>query len=497
MSAITTSGVIAGIGAAASVGSVISANNASRRQADLQGQAIEGSRTQINPFSISGPGGMSASYGPAYQNPSQVPGAFFPTAPPGGSIGFSGPNPNVDPGLSGNFGGAFGGGYGSGFGPGGGGAFDPWGAGATGAGGGGNNIQLDAGQLEGPRSALSQFAGASVPSAGSGLPQGVQDALRGVYGAANQPLDLGIGGINQLQAGNALPYASALGRIGQLSGGYQTGLQNTAFAGAGQNLAEAAQGGQAAYDRTLATMRQQAQPFEQRQYNSLQNDLFGRGQSGTTGGGIQTEAFARGLGQADLSRQLAAGQEGRAFQQNALGVGQGLAGVGMGLAGQGNDLLQSAYGQFGQTSGIASDLNQQRFSRSVFGNEQLYGRAQQLLGNQTQLAGLPFQLQGMQLGNVNSALQGQAGIQQQLLQLYGAGLSTEQAASNARIGAGTNMAAIVGSPAFATSGYGTAAALGQMGQQFAPSGGYLSALQGLFQPKPVPTPGVVGTGTAP
>lgn len=203
----------------------------------------------------------------------------------------------------------------------------------------------------------------------------------------------------------------------------------------------------------------------------LTDNLFATGRMGSSGGALQTEAFARGLGQADLSRQLAATGQAQQAQQNALGLATGLFGAG-------DNLLNSAFSRFGNTANLAADLNQARFARSMYGNETMYNRAQNMLGTQINLAGLPAALQGAQLSNVNTALQGQSGIQSQLLQLFGAGLSAEQAAANARIGAGSNMAQIVGNPSFGAAGQANAAMWSQLGSSLLNNSGNISNLFG-------------------
>lgn len=91
-------------------------------------------------------------------------------------------------------------------------------------------------------------------------------------------------------------------------------------------------GAQDVADQRLALLREQAAPFEQRQFNRLQNNLFSTGRLGITGGGLQTEAFARGLGQADLARQVEAqnmGLQQQQFAQGLLGTASGLGQLGI------------------------------------------------------------------------------------------------------------------------------------------------------------------------
>lgn len=309
------------------------------------------------------------------------------------------------------------------------------------------DITLHGGALDPVSAALSQYAGQAVPSFSNSLPAGVQSALSRFQGTQGIP-NLDLNGLDQILGGTNSAFTQA--QQGLATAGQIPGFDPAAIFG---NLDQTYD---KAYGNTLSALREQARPEEERAMAGLTDNLFATGRLGSTGGALQTEAFARGLGQADLSRQLAAGNEARLAQQNQFSLGAG----GMNLQDQ---LLNSAFGRFGQTSQLAADLNQARFARSMYGNETQYNRAQNMLGTQINLAGLPASLQAAQLGNVNTALQGQSGIQSQLLQMFQASLAQEQAAANARIGSGSNMAQIVGSPSFGAAGQGNAAMWSQLG----------------------------------
>lgn len=312
------------------------------------------------------------------------------------------------------------------------------------------DLTLHGGALDPISAALSQYAGQAVPSFNPNLPSPVAGALTGLQLASPIP-GLDLGGLDQILGGANNAFAQA--RQGLATAGQTPGFDAASvFGNANAQLGSLGQTYDQAFGNTLNTLREQARPQEDRAFAGLTDNLFATGRLGSTGGALQTEAFARGLGQADLSRQLAAGQEGRLAQQNALGLGQGLFGVGASGMNLQDQLMNSAFSRFGQTAQLAGDLNQARFARSMYGNELGYSRAQNMLGTQINLQQLPAALDAARLGNVNSALQGQSGIQSQLLQMFGAGLSAEQAAANARIGAGSNMAQIVGSPSFGAAG---------------------------------------------
>lgn len=191
------------------------------------------------------------------------------------------------------------------------------------------------------------------------------------------------------------------------------------------------------------------------------------------------EAFARGLGQSDLDRQIRAGEEGRLFSQNALSMASGLSGV----RGMEDALINNAFGRFADTANLGLDLNRERFSRSMYSNELGYNRARDILGLRTQMEMLPGQLEAQRLGNVQAALQGQAGLQSQLLELFGAGLSGNQAEANARIGQASNMASIVNSPNFGQGQMANAAMWSQIGQSLMGDQNLSQTLQGIFRPR--------------
>lgn len=295
--------------------------------------------------------------------------------------------------------------------------------------------------LEGLRAALAGFSGKSLDAASNGgtLPDILNQRRNAVLDASGTPTAPDFA---NLSSGVNSAFTQALAGLGR--GSAAPGLAATAFRGAGDQLQAASGGFGDVRDQTLATLRAQAQPEETRAYDTLQNDLFSTGRLGSSGGALQTEAFARGLGQADLSRQLAANQEARTTQQNALSIGTGLAGVGSNVSGLDDSLLNSAFGRFGQTAGLSQGLDQTRFGNSVLLNQTGFDRANTNLGNEINLTQLPLALQGSQLGLALQALGGQTSLQQTGLQQFQAALAQAQAAANARIGSGSNVAALAG-----------------------------------------------------
>lgn len=257
----------------------------------------------------------------------------------------------------------------------------------------------------------------------------------------------------------------AFGQVGQQFGQafanpFAQGLQDQLLGQAGNVFGNLPGTQEQARAQTLDLLRQQAQPFEERAFSNLQERQFLTGQGGTSGGALQTEAFARGLGQADLQRQLAASGEGRAAQQAQLGLGVGLSGQGQALAGLQDQLLSGATNRFGAVSNLAGNLQGQRFNQALTSLQNI--TLPQLLQQGVQ--------QGA-LGNLGLALGAGQGISQDAranAQLVNQFMANQAAA---RTGA-----ANIGIPTDTS----TATAFSQLAGALAPQGGALGALRGLF-----------------
>jgi hypothetical protein len=243
-------------------------------------------------------------------------------------------------------------------------------------GGLGGNVGLNFGNLTGANNQLQGLAGMFAGAAGTNqVPSALTSGANNAFGQATNLLN------------GAVPDASNY-----------FGAANTQLAAAGQDPAAYASG---VYNNLTA----QAKPWEDAQTASLADSQFGKGQAGTSGGALQTQAFAQGLGTADLQRQITAQQMGQ--QQQAQAVSNAGA-----LSGQGNALLQNAFSNFNQTQ------NQQQ-----------------------QLAALPSYLQSLNLQNSGSALGQQAGIQTQAQSLLNTGLTANTANGNLLLGAAGQLGA--------------------------------------------------------
>lgn len=231
---------------------------------------------------------------------------------------------------------------------------------------GGNEADRDRGYIQGLSNQLAnvQFNPYNVSGwGGSGVSFNNGQAQFNYGGYAplqQQMLNAAMSGFGQ--APYAGQQANALtGQIGQ----YASNMLQNPFAqqftqdqlSAAGALGERLQGGmQGYYGNTLDLLRQQAQPFEERQFSNLQDNLFSTGRIGSTGGALQTEAFARGLGQADLQRQLQAGQEARASYASDLAGMQQFTQGGLGAGQLSNQMLNTALSQFQQFAPLGMQL---------------------------------------------------------------------------------------------------------------------------------------------
>ena len=298
-------------------------------------------------------------------------------------------------------------------------------------------INLNLGDLDPAAAGLRQLATQQIGQAGlAGQPnQQLQQNFANFQQAGQQFGNPGFGTLNTLLGNQGQAFGGAAQDLfSQQANPFQQGLQNSLFGGA-QNSFNALPGTQeASRDQTLSLLRQQAQPFEERAFAGLQDNLFSTGRLGSTGGGLQTEAFARGLGQADLQRQLTAGQEGRNAQQAQLGLAQGQLGAGADLRGMQDRLLEGALSRFQGVSQEASRLSNQRFNTGQALTQDQFGRAGTTLSQTFAPEQLQALLQQQQLGTASAALGANQGIVDSVQNQATLGLQAMQAQSNARLG---------------------------------------------------------------
>lgn len=234
----------------------------------------------------------------------------------------------------------------------------------------------------GPYAETSQWA---TGAAGGALPGLFEGALAG---SATDPYSLAAyqGALNPMQR---MSMMAGMNMLGGPIAGQEQAMQ---MFQQGQNLlGSAPQSYQDVFDQRLGLLREQAAPFEQRASDSMFNRLFSQGRLGSTGGGRDIEAFARGLGQADTTRQLDAmnlsealyGRDLSAALQNR-SIGSGLMGSGLqGLISAPGQQISNAYNMFGLSGNLAG----QQYGAAQGYNELVNSRAQQRMSNAMGLFG--------------------------------------------------------------------------------------------------------------
>jgi hypothetical protein len=267
----------------------------------------------------------------------------------------------------------------------------------------------------------------------------------GTFGPLQQAFSGGAGNIlSGIDfSGNLPPELSAgLEQFASMLGGNQarSSFGAEAFSGAAGLMPELGQGFESTRTNMLNMLRASAAPEEERYSQNFMQGLFNRGQMGTTGGAQQTEAFARGLGQADLSRQVMAGNEARAASSDVMSRFSALAGQGAENFGAEEDFL---------------------------------GR---LLGLRTGMAGLPGELQGQQIGNAGAMLGGASSIQGMLQQAFGSMLNKSTAATQVKLGGAGLNTQLQMAPGYSASP--VADAFGNLGAGMQQPGGSLASLFG-------------------
>ena len=232
----------------------------------------------------------------------------------------------------------------------------------------------------------SMFSGAAGDALSSlDFSGGIPDDVMGAFGALQSKMD---------------PQAALMAKLFQGAGGLADQL-GTSYEGA--------------RDSTLANLRSAALPENQRAVDSTLSKLFSEGRLGSTGGANIIGRLAEAQNQQDLGFQLAAGQEGRAANQDVLGRFQTMFGAGSSLENEGYQRLLDSF-------------------KSIVG-----------------LQSLPGELQNQRIQGAQSLLQGAGSIQDLVSQAFGNALDLANAKTNVRVaGAGlaTNYA---GNPQFSAS----------------------------------------------
>lgn len=239
---------------------------------------------------------------------------------------------------------------------------------------------------------------------------GVQGAIPGLFGGAlnasqgdQASLDAYLGNMSGL-AGSTGGMYNTLNSAGMniLGGGGPMGQANQMF-GLGQQLM--GNNYNDVFNNRLGLLREQAAPFESRAADSFLNRQYAMGRMGSTGGGRDVEAFARGLGQADTTRQLDAMNLSENLYGRDQSMGAGLMGTGLqGVLGS----LGAGQSLFGLGANLGSSLGNMYgagFQASQGYNDMTNARAQQRMTNAMSLFGFGNTL-GQQDISTGTSLQG-------------------------------------------------------------------------------------------
>lgn len=187
------------------------------------------------------------------------------------------------------------------------------------------NLNLNFGNFNSPYNQLPGVAGNAFGTAGGiGAPSGLNSGLSGAFGQAGN----GLSGFNPGGAGFAA---------------------NSDFLGAGNLANSAGQGASTMAQNQYAALQALQAPGNQQAMNMFQNSVFGNGQIGSTAGNTALQNFGKGLGLQNA--QDAASAQGLGLQ--ALGTANQGAYM---LGNTGQNLLSSAFNNFGNTSMLAPNV---------------------------------------------------------------------------------------------------------------------------------------------
>lgn len=245
-----------------------------------------------------------------------------------------------------------------------------------------------------------------------GLPQNIQNAAGGLNNAVNQGnanYSNLYGGVNQQLGNTGKLYNAGMGML-------NNGVSQSADQSALSNIQQGGQNFNNVYQGSLQNIMGALQPQQQQQLAQSQDQQFARGQMGTSGGALQSKALYQGFGQADLAAQQQAYNQALQQQQQNVNNATAYSGIANNNMAMGGSLLNSAFSQFGNLTGLGSQLTGNQFNM----NNQNIGAQQQLSMTPGMLAQQQAQLAGTAqgigagintMGNQNASLAQQAGYQ--------------------------------------------------------------------------------------
>lgn len=209
-------------------------------------------------------------------------------------------------------------------------------------------------------------------------------------------------------------------------------------------------------DQRLSLLREQAAPFEERAADATFNRLFSQGRLGSTGGGRDIEAFARGLGQADQQRILDSQTMADTLRQQDRQAGLNLQQQALGFQGQ----SAAERGMFGNLmtnqQRLGGDLASQGFAQNLAGNQFDLSRGAQRMAGLQGLFSFGQDVPTQQLNQSLGALGGSQAIDTGMRNLIalGGNIGGQQASAGAQ--AGNFMQAIPSTAGGFLSGLGSA-----------------------------------------
>jgi hypothetical protein len=311
---------------------------------------------------------------------------------------------------------------------------------------GGPNGGVNLGSLNPAFSGYANTAGSGAGMANQflngGLPANIQQALSGYSGLVNSPGAGTQGGLGSIYGG----LMGARGAAGSLMGAgfnqLNSPLIGQANGAASGFLNNAGTDFNSTFNNSYSNLLAQLKDPMQQAQSQLMDQEFQRGQMGSSAGGLQTQNFAKGLGQAML------GAQGQAFQQalgsfnsdlSGAGTASGIANNGLSL---GNSLLSNAFGQFNNTSALGSNVLNSIYNQNADISNTLYGRNSQNVGMQTTAAGIPANIASQYLGVANGATTGANTLNSIGLGNYNMGLNSAVDNNRSMLGSGQVMGGI-------------------------------------------------------
>lgn len=260
--------------------------------------------------------------------------------------------------------------------------------GTANAGAGGINSQLGQG-LAGNFSGANQFVGNQLGNMG-GATRGLLNSTQ----TSNNQLGSLFGGIQ-----------GQLGQTGQLmnqaQGVFGNGMTSAADQAAMSNMQQGGQNFNNVYQGSLSNIMGALRPQQDQQAAAMQDQQFGRGQMGSSGGALQTRAMYQGFGQADLAAQQQAYNQALSQQQQNVNAATAYSGIGNQNLALGGNLMNSAFSNFNQLTGMGGQL-----ANSQFGNNNTNAMTQGALAGYGQQIGSNIN----QIGMGNAQLAAQVGL---------------------------------------------------------------------------------------